>query len=263
MTGYEAAALAFVAGRLPSSFEPGWGEARLGDIAFFDQTAEAGRRHHHHNRHSDGDLAAWFALGSIVTFLAAANIRPLRATGTSITDITGTRTHMRTPFTATRTVRPVTAGRPPGRASSPTGAITAPAHGAFMRSATRAPGAATEPDGGLPTPAAADAPPTADRIRTLRTAPDRDPDRSPHSRTHEAPERRRRPPHRSHRAVVPAPAPNLLPRRRRPSSGSASDTRSKRRSSGRGGGCLRPAGGPMIGGHVRRAFRSDAGTESR
>ena len=91
---------------------------------------------------------------------APTRTRPLRATGTSITDITGTRTHMRTPFTATRTVRPVTAGRPPGRASSPTGAITAPAHGAFMRSATRAPGAATEPDGGLPTPAAADAPPT-------------------------------------------------------------------------------------------------------
>lgn len=36
-------------------------------------TAEAGRRHHHHDRHGDGDLAAWFALGSLVTFLAVAN----------------------------------------------------------------------------------------------------------------------------------------------------------------------------------------------
>ena len=37
--------------------------------------AEAGKRHHHHGRHSDGDLAAWFALGSLVTFLAVANTR--------------------------------------------------------------------------------------------------------------------------------------------------------------------------------------------
>ncbi len=33
--------------------------------------AEAGKtRHHHHGWHSGGDLAAWFALGSLVTFLA-------------------------------------------------------------------------------------------------------------------------------------------------------------------------------------------------
>ncbi len=85
---------------------------------------------------------------------ATTRTRLRRATGTSITEVTGTRT----PFTATCTGRPVTAGRLPGRASSPTGTVTAPAHGTFMRSATRAPITATEPDGGLPTPAAKAAP---------------------------------------------------------------------------------------------------------
>ena len=39
-------------------------------------TAEAGkRRHHHYGRHSDGDLASWFAFGSLVTFLAVTSAR--------------------------------------------------------------------------------------------------------------------------------------------------------------------------------------------